>query len=107
MINELRIYTAAPGKLQELIERFRDHATRIMKRYDIRPIGFWTPDDPAGSSDFYYLLEWDDMAHHDRAMAAFRADQDWLSVRETTETNGPLLVTIKNTFLKPAGFAAR
>ena len=44
-VYELRTYTAPPGKLDALIARFRDHTEPIFKRYDLKAIGYWVPED--------------------------------------------------------------
>ena len=43
MIYELRIYRTLPGRLPNLLARFRNHTLRIWERHGIRQAGFWTP----------------------------------------------------------------
>jgi len=42
MIYELRIYTAMPGRLPDVLARFRDHMVDIWNRHGIRQLGYWT-----------------------------------------------------------------
>src|SRR5687767_12982798 len=42
---EMRIYYAAPGKLDDLHARFRDHTLRLFKKHGIRNVGYWVPID--------------------------------------------------------------
>ena len=101
MIHELRVYHAVPGRLNELIERFAQHTIAIFQRHDIRPLSFWTGQEAGHTNDLYYLLEWDDLAHQQRAMAAFRADPQWHEVRERTEAHGALITGTEFTLLSP------
>ena len=40
---EMRTYYAAPGKLDALLSRFRDHTTALFARHGIVNIGYWLP----------------------------------------------------------------
>ena len=106
MIYELRAYHAMPGKLAALVDRFRKHTVPIWKRHDIRPIGFWTVDIGENTNDFYYLLQWDDLGHRERASAAFQADKEWIAARDKSEEGGPILAGVTRTLLRPTDFSA-
>ena len=43
-IYEIRTYTSAPGKLDELHARFRDHTSRLFAKHSMRVIGYWILD---------------------------------------------------------------
>ena len=40
-VYELRIYTAAPGKLDALHARFRDHTTKLFEKHGMTNVGYW------------------------------------------------------------------
>ena len=42
MIYELRVYTALPGRMPDLLARFKDHTVSIWQTHGIIPVGFWT-----------------------------------------------------------------
>ena len=42
-IFELRTYTAAPGKMDALNARFRNHTNRLFEKHGMTIIGFWMP----------------------------------------------------------------
>ena len=44
---ELRIYTAAPGKLDALNARFRDHTVKLFEKHGMANVGYWVPIDNA------------------------------------------------------------
>ncbi len=105
MIYELRVYHAMPGKLPALVDRFRKATVRIWARIGIRPMGFWTVDIGESTNDLYYMLQWDDMTHRDRATAAFLSDPEWIAARDQSETDGPLVASVTRTILKPTDFS--
>ena len=40
---EMRIYYAAPGKLDDLQARFRNHTVKLFEKHEMTNIGYWTP----------------------------------------------------------------
>ena len=106
MLYELRIYRAAPGKLPELLARFRDHTTKLFERHGMRNVVYWTAvEEPMKSSGLYYVL-----AHPSRDAAranwkAFEDDPEWKSVKAKTEANGSLVEKVDSTFLEMTDFS--
>src|SRR6267378_195164 len=41
---EMRTYYAAPGKLDDLLARFRNHTLKIFENHGIANIGYWLPE---------------------------------------------------------------
>ena len=97
-IYEYRRYTAMPGKLPELRHRLENVASRMWNKHGIRNIAFWETVVGGDSNAIHYILEWDDMAHRQRAWEAFTTDPEWLAARAATENNGPLVEVIHNEF---------
>ncbi|MBI4201794.1 MAG: NIPSNAP family protein [Chloroflexi bacterium] len=104
MIYELRIYEVVPGKLPALNDRFANITLGYFKKYDIRVVGFWT--DVIGiSGRLTYMLAFDDLAHRERAWAAFSADQERVKAFAETERGGPLVTRITNTIMRPTPYS--
>jgi NIPSNAP len=105
-VYELRIYHAAPGKLGELLARFRNHTTKLFEKHGMKNVAYWTPvEEPQKSDTLVYILE-----HPSREAAAanwksFQDDPDWKSVKEKTEANGKLTDKIDSTFLVLTDFS--
>lgn len=95
---ELRTYTAAPGKLDELLARFRDHTLDFFEQYEMKSMGYWTPIEN-GENQLVYLLGFKDKAQRDASWKAFIADEDWAKVYADSRANGPLVSSIENVFL--------
>ena len=54
---ELRTYTSAPGKLDDLLARFRDHTTALIEKHGMKVVGFWVPtDEEKKDNTLIYIL---------------------------------------------------
>jgi hypothetical protein len=104
-VYELRIYHAAPGKLDSLVARFRDHTDQLFAKHGMKSIAYWTAvDEPVKSSTFFYILE-----HPSREAAAanwkaFQEDPEWKSVKAKSEENGKLVENVDSTYLMLTDF---
>jgi hypothetical protein len=107
-VYELRVYHAAPGKLGELLARFRDHTTKLFEKYGMKNVAYWTPvDEPERDNMLIYILR-----HPSREAAAanwksFQDDPEWTRVKEESEANGKLAEKIDSTFLALTDFSPR
>ena len=104
---ELRTYTAAPGKLDALNARFRDHTIALFKKHGMEVVGFWMPvDKEAGAGEkLVYIL-----AHPSRAAAeanwkAFREDPEWVKVKAESETAGTLAAKVESVFMSATDYS--
>ncbi len=91
---ELRTYKAAPGKLDALLARFRDHTTSLFAKHGMSQFGYWVPTeqkDGAGETLIYILAHRDKKAQED-SFKAFRGDPRWVKAKADSEVNGPLTV---------------
>lgn len=106
-VYELRLYNVNEGKLDALIARFGDHTDAIFRRYDMKSIGFWRPQDaPYSQSLFVYILEHPSREEAQKNWAAFQADPEWKKVKADSETNGVLAKHIDSYFMDPTSFSA-
>ena len=107
-VYELRVYHAAPGKLGELLARFREHTVKLFEKHGLKNVAYWTPvDEPEKSNILIYILQ-----HPSREAAAanwesFQDDPEWKSVHEKSEANGKLVDKIESTFLALTDFSPR
>jgi hypothetical protein len=105
---ELRTYTAAPGRLDALNTRFRDHTCKLFEKHGITNVGYWTPIDNA-ENKLIYMLAHASREAADKSWKAFGADPDWQTARKESETKagGPLTIRggVKSQFLKPTDYS--
>ncbi|SVC45165.1 uncharacterized protein METZ01_LOCUS298019, partial [marine metagenome] len=75
---ELRTYTAAEGKLPNLLARFRDHTMTLFEKHGMTNVGYWVPQDlPNSENTLIYLLEHSSRQAAQESWADFRADAEW------------------------------
>lgn len=105
---ELRTYTATPGNLDALLERFRDHTVRIFEKHGMTNVGYWIPTDPELSDDtLIYILRHDNREVADASWQAFVTDPEWQQVAEESESNagGPIVDNVERVFMTATGFS--
>src|SRR5215470_11149339 len=58
-VYELRVYTAAEGKLPELLKRFREHTRKLFERHGMENVAYWTAtDEPKKANTLVYILKY-------------------------------------------------
>ena len=99
MLFENRVYTAVPGKLPALNDRFANHTIGFFKQYGVGMMGFWT-DDIGVSNQLTYITTFNTMADRETKWAEFGSDTKRQQVFAETEVNGPLVAVVENTFMR-------
>lgn len=103
---ELRIYTAAEGKLEDLHRRFREHTVGLFQKHGMTVVGFWTPTDgeKAGNT-LVYLLSYPSAEERAKSWQAFMDDPEWKRVYAESHKNGPLVAKVESTMLSPTDYS--
>ena len=101
---ELRTYYAAPGKLEGLMARFRDHTTKIFEQHGMANIGYWLPTTNA-ENKLIYLLAYPSREAREKSWKEFFADPAWQKVANESEQNGKLVSKVESVLLKPTDFS--
>ena len=97
---ELRVYHAQPGKLGELIDRFRDHTTRLFKKHGMKVREFWLPNEaPLKDQELIYILEHSSNESAAQSWKDLITDPEWVEVAARSEANGKLVASIDSTFM--------
>jgi hypothetical protein len=104
---ELRTYHAAPGKLDALHARFRDHTTTLFKKHGMTVVGYWVPvDADKGSADtLIYLLAHESRAAAKASWGAFGSDPEWVRAKSESEKDGPLTTKTESVFMSPTDYS--
>jgi hypothetical protein len=104
---EFRTYTTEPGKLPDLLKRFREHTTKLFEKHGMTNIGYWVPtDEPRSKNTLIYVL-----AHASRDAAkkswdGFKSDPDWIKVRDASEAGGKIVTKVESIYAEPTDFSA-
>jgi hypothetical protein len=103
-VYELRTYFAAPGKLDALNARFRDHTLKLFEKHGITNVGYWVPiDNP--ENKLVYLLAFPSKEARNQAFKAFGSDQAWREAVKASEANGRLVAKVESAFLTPTDYS--
>lgn len=103
---ELRTYYAAPGKIEALHARFRDHTTRIFQKHGMSIVGYWVPKDKPDT--LVYILIHKSREAADASWKAFREDPEWVAARKASEENsggGSLTTKVESVFMDATNYS--
>ncbi len=107
-VYELRVYHAVPGRLGDLLARFRDHTITIFNRHGLESVAYWTPtDDPDKDKTLIYILRHPSREAAEANWKSFRDDAEWKAVKEKSEANGPLVEKVDSTYMAMTDFSPR
>ena len=108
---ELRTYTTAPGKLDALNARFRDHTMKLFDKHGMRNLVYWhlLPDQKGADNTLIYLLAHKSPEAAKASFDAFRGDPAWKAALAESEkkAGGPLTEEggVVSEFLKPTDYS--
>lgn len=103
MFYELRIYTPAAGRLDDLVTRIGADMVPFFERHGFAPrIGQWTAAAGETMTAFVWLLQWLSMDQRTAAFAGLGGDAEWQALRERTNGPGEMVKRYDIRFLAPA-----
>jgi hypothetical protein len=106
-VHQLRVYEIFEHNKQAFHDRFRDHAMRIMAKYDFNIVAMWEAKNGA-RTEFVYLLEWPDEQTMKDRWAKFMADREWSDIKkETGARYGKLVGEIQDRTLNVTAYSPR
>ena len=102
--HEMRIYTAAPGKMDALHKRFRDHTMRLFEKHGIKNVGYWTG---TGKNEgkLYFIISYPNEQSREKHWSAFAQDPDWVKAKTASEENGKLVEAVDQVFMNPTDYS--
>ena len=101
---ELRTYYAAPGKLDELHARFRDHTLKIFEKHGMSNIGYWVPAENPDNK-LIYLLAFPSREARATAWKEFGSDPEWKAAQKASEVNGRLVTNVVSILLAATDYS--
>ena len=103
---ELRVYTAAPGKMEALNKRFRDHTLRLFEKHGIQNVGYWTAVDEKNAGKLYYVIAYPDKESRDKMlMNGIARDPEFLKAVAESEKGGKLTDGIESVLMTPTDYS--
>ena len=101
---EMRIYYAAPGKLDALNTRFRDHTCKLFEKHGMVNVGYWLPITNT-ENKLVYLLAYPSREAREQSWKEFMADPDWQTAAKESEKDGKLVLKADSVFLAATDFS--
>ncbi len=102
---EMRVYYAAPGKLEALNARFRDHTTKLFEKHGMTNVGYFTPVGDNKEGKLVYFLAYPSKDARAASWKAFAADPDWKKAQADSEKDGRLVTKVEQKFLNTTDFS--
>jgi hypothetical protein len=105
---ELRIYTAAPGKMEALHKRFREHTLRLFAKHGIRSVAYWTAVDAKHQDRLYYIVAYPDKESREKRLVnGIAKDPEFRKVVADSEKEGKLTTQIESVLLTPTDYSPK
>ncbi len=103
---ELRTYTMYPGRVENINARFRDHTRALFEKHGMTNIVYWYTEEKDGQqSKLVYLLAHQNEAAGKASFSKFGQDPEWISVRDTSESDGKIVEKVESVYFKPLPFS--
>lgn len=102
-IFELRTYHTVPGKLPDLLARFRNHTTALFAKQGMTNLNYWLPDNI--DNQLIYMLAHPSVEGAKKAFDAFRVDPAWVKARDNSEKNGKIVEKVESIYMKATDFS--
>jgi hypothetical protein len=107
-VHELRVYHASPGKLENLLTRFREHTLKLFEKHGMTNVVYGVPaqGEPGAGATLFYFLAYKDRDGATASWKAFRDDPAWQAVYKASQPDGiPLAAKVESYFLTPTTFS--
>jgi len=95
---EMRIYYAAPGKLDALHARFRNHTTQLFAKHGMTNVGYWVPSENPDNK-LIYILAYPSREAREKSWQGFSADPEWQAAHKASEVEGRLVAKAESIML--------
>lgn len=103
---ELRTYTAAPGKLETLLTRFRDHTIKLFSKHGMTHIGYWITQEAEGTQPkLIYILAHPSEAEGKQHFKEFAEDPKWIKARDASEANGKVTEKVESIYMNATDYS--
>lgn len=102
---ELRVYHTLPGKVPALESRFRDTASKLLAKHDLKVVGYWVPEGtPDWDNTFIYIVAHSGKGEAKKNWEAMRGDPELQEVIKSEQAN-KLVEKIDATYMRPTDFS--
>ena len=111
-VYELRVYHTHPGKMPDLLKRFREHTCALFEKHGMTNVVYWNVLKGQKDDDkrLVYLLAHKSQDAAKKSFDEFRKDPDWIAAKDASEKKGGGSLTepkggVVSEFLKPTDYS--
>jgi hypothetical protein len=88
------------------VARFRDHTRKLFEGHGMQNIMYFeTIEKDGGQPTLLYFLAHKDAEAAKKSWDDFRANPDWIKVRDASEVSGKIVEKVESIYMKPTGFS--
>jgi hypothetical protein len=102
---EMRVYYAAPGKLDALLSRFRDHTTKLFEKHGMTNLFYGVPLADNKDNKLVYFLSYPSREAREKSWKGFMADPEWKKAQSESEKDGRLVAKVDSQFFHTTAFS--
>lgn len=103
---EMRTYYCAPGRLDALQKRFRDHTMKLFEKHGITNLAYWIPlENP--ENKLVYIVGFPDEESRDVRWESFFKDPEWIKAYEASRADGPIVDSVQSVFLRYTDYSPK
>ena len=104
----MRTYYCAPGRLEALHARFRNHTNKLFVKHGMQLVGYWVPMDKDGKYEnkLVYILGFPSREARDKSFKEFVNDPAWIKARDASEKDGKIVEKIDSVFMTATDYSA-
>jgi len=103
-VYEMRTYYAAPGKLDALNARFKDHTVKLFEKHGITNVAYFTPIDNKDNK-LVYFLSFPSKDAREKSWKEFLNDPDWKKAYADSEKDGKLVSKYESRLLTTTDYS--
>lgn len=104
---ELRVYTASPDRMDNLLARFRNHTTRLFEKHGMTNVGYWTAvTGDNAERTLVYIMAYPSREARETSWKAFSSDPEWQKVAKESQADGVRLAErVDSRYMVPTDFS--
>lgn len=103
-VYEMRTYYAAPGKLDALHARFKNHTLKLFEKHAITNVAYFTPVENKDNK-LVFFLSYPDKEAREKSWKAFAGDAEWKKAAADSEKDGKLVEKVETRFLTTTDYS--
>ena len=102
-VYELRTYHPNEGKMEGLLERFREHTTKLFESHGMKNIGYWLTDEE--NPKLVYIVSHQSKEAAEESWKAFRNDPKWKQAYAASIEDGKLVKKVESQYMTSTDFS--